>query len=96
MHSASSVELPGMWVHAHNVVPSEGSTMSTHNPQVDVPQDPRCKLATVRVKRVRCPKCKGVRLHRYRSTRDQGDGTGLAYVECLNPRCRERFKLIQE
>lgn len=68
--------------------------MTTDLPRIDAPTDPRCTLATVRVKRTRCPQCRSIRLRRYRSTHDQGDGSALAYVRCLA--CGARFKLLQE
>lgn len=62
----------------------------------DAMRGTRAKLATIRIKRLRCPRCKGTQLRRYHSTRDQGDGTSLAYVKCLRPSCGERFKVLEE
>ncbi|MBI5289271.1 MAG: hypothetical protein HY873_09920 [Chloroflexi bacterium] len=52
------------------------------------------RLATVVVERPRCPACNGVRLLKYRSIADQGDGSALAWVRCLACACR--FKLLME
>jgi hypothetical protein len=53
-------------------------------------------LETIIVDRPRCPKCEGHRLLRYRSLRDQGDGSALWWVECQNDSCRHRFKVLLE
>lgn len=54
------------------------------------------RLATVVVERPRCPSCNGVRLQKYRSIADQGDGSALAWVRCLADGCGCRFKLLME
>lgn len=54
------------------------------------------RLETITVERPRCPKCGGARLLRYRSVRDQGDGTTLAWVRCAAEECGWRFKIIME
>ena len=54
------------------------------------------RLATVTVERPRCPRCHGVRLRKYRSQRDQGDGSTLSWVRCLDDECCCRFRLVQE
>ena len=49
------------------------------------PQNPlpfrkqRRVLETITVERPRCPRCGGVLLRKYRSIRDQGDGSALYY-----------------
>ena len=55
----------------------------------------RC-LPTVTYPRPRCPECGHVHLRKYRSISDQGDGSSLAWVMCLNDRCGHRFKLLLE
>ncbi|MCC7291478.1 MAG: hypothetical protein IT449_05385 [Phycisphaerales bacterium] len=54
------------------------------------------RLATVVVQRPRCPACDGVRLMKYRSIADQGDGSALAWVRCMADGCGCRFKLLME
>ena len=54
------------------------------------------RLATVTVERPRCPRCHGARLRKYRSVRDQGDGSTLSWVRCLDEHCGHRFRLVQE
>lgn len=64
----------------------------------DSPDDasaPR-RLDTVTVQRPRCPVCGGVRLAKYRSIADQGDGSALAWVRCRNKACGHRFRLLAE
>jgi hypothetical protein len=51
------------------------------------------RLATITVERPRCPACGGVRLHKYRSIRDQGDGSALWWVRCS---CGHRFRVLLE
>jgi len=45
----------------------------------------------VTVKRPRCPVCGGVRLYKYRSLSDLGDGSALWWVRCRN--CDHRFRV---
>ena len=59
-------------------------------------QTGRRRLTTVTVERPRCPACGGVRLRKYRSQRDQGDGSTLSWVRCLDEDCGYRFRLVQE
>ena len=54
------------------------------------------RLSTVTYPRPRCPRCGHVHLRKYRSLRDQGDGTALAWVRCLNDTCGHRFRLLLE
>ena len=54
------------------------------------------RLPTVSFPRPRCPECGHVHLRKYRSVSDQGDGSSLAWVRCLNERCGHRFKLLLE
>lgn len=56
----------------------------------------RCPLETVTYERPRCPACGGVRLVKYRSLADQGDGTALWWVRCATEPCRHRFKVLLE
>ena len=56
----------------------------------------RRRLTTVTVERPRCPACGGVRLLKYRSITDQGDGTALAWVRCGNKDCGHRFRVLAE
>ena len=53
-------------------------------------------LETVTVERPRCPKCGGVRLRKYRSVRDQGDGSALWWVVCESSTCSHRFRVLLE
>jgi hypothetical protein len=55
--------------------------------------DKRPRLATVSVERPRCPACGGVKLHKYRTLADQGDGSALWWVRCL---CGQRFRVLLE
>jgi hypothetical protein len=59
-------------------------------------QPKRRRLATVTVERPRCPACGGIKLRKYRSITDQGDGSALCYVRCMDERCGCRFRLLQE
>jgi len=52
------------------------------------------RLQTVSVPRPRCPSCNGVRLKKYRSLSDQGDGSALWWVKCAE--CEERFRVLLE
>ena len=54
------------------------------------------RLPTVTYPRPKCPECGHFRLRKYRSITDQGDGTALAWVKCLNVRCGHRFRLLLE
>ncbi|NOT00455.1 MAG: hypothetical protein HOP29_07485 [Phycisphaerales bacterium] len=56
----------------------------------------RRTLETVVFERPRCPKCDGVRLRKFRSIRDQGDGSSLAWVRCENAACGHRFRVLRE
>ncbi len=52
------------------------------------------RLPTVTYPRPKCPECGHFRLRKYRSITDQGDGTALSWVKCLNKRCGHRFRLL--
>ena len=52
------------------------------------------RLPTVTYPRPKCPQCGHFRLRKYRSITDQGDGTALAWVKCLNEQCGHRFRLL--
>ncbi len=53
-------------------------------------------LETVTFPRPRCPACGGVRLIKYRSIADQGDGSAIWWVRCADQRCGRRFKVLLE
>ena len=53
----------------------------------------RRRLSTVTVERPRCPACGGVKLHKYRTLADQGDGSALWWVRCA---CGRRFRVLLE
>ncbi len=69
-------------------------TECTHEPQPN--RMKRQRLPTIVVERPRCPACHGVRLRKYRSQRDQGDGSTLSWVRCMDETCGHRFRLVQE
>ena len=54
---------------------------------------PNRPLETISVERPRCPACGGYRLRKYRSIRDQGDGSALWWVRCV---CGHRFRVLLE
>ena len=56
----------------------------------------RRRLTTVTVERPRCPRCHGARLRKYRSIRDQGDGSALWWVRCEDESCGQRFRVVLE
>jgi len=56
----------------------------------------RAALETVTVERPRCPRCGGVHLRKYRSIRDQGDGSSLPWVRCRGENCGHRFRVLLE
>lgn len=58
------------------------------------PRPPR--LPTVALTRPRCPSCGTTRIKRYRSIKDQGDGTAVWWVQCQAPACGHRFKILFE
>ena len=60
------------------------------------PTGNRRRLSTVTVERPRCPVCRGVRLRKYRSIRDQGDGSALWWVVCTEQTCGHRFRVLLE
>ncbi len=57
------------------------------------PAGDRGRLTTVTVERPRCPACGGVKLHKYRTLTDQGDGSALWWVQCT---CGRRFRVLLE
>ena len=61
--------------------------------QAPVPSTRRRVLETITVERPRCPKCHGTLLRKYRSVRDQGDGSALWWVRCS---CGARFRVLLE
>ena len=56
----------------------------------------RRRLATIVVERPRCPRCNGIDLRKYRSVRDQGDGSALWWVRCGADGCGYRFRVLLE
>lgn len=70
--------------------------MSTQIDQTDAARTTRYRLDTVRAVRPRCPRCGGALLYKFRSVRDQGDGTSLAWMRCGNKQCGHRFRLVLE
>jgi hypothetical protein len=68
----------------------------SHAPPFDSDRSSRQRLNTVTLTRPRCPRCNGIALKKYRSLRDQGDGTALAWVQCLARGCQHRFRLLME
>ena len=52
------------------------------------------RLQTITVERPRCPACTGIRLLKYRSLTDQGDGSALWWVRCRD--CGQRFRVLLE
>ncbi len=53
----------------------------------------RRRLTTITVERPRCPACGGVKLRKYRTLADQGDGSALWWVQC---QCGRRFRVLLE
>ena len=53
----------------------------------------RQRLPMVTVERPRCPACGGVKLRKYRTLADQGDGSALWWVRCS---CGQRFRVLLE
>ena len=53
----------------------------------------RQRLSTVTVERPRCPVCGGVKLRKYRTLADQGNGSALWWVRCS---CGRRFRVLLE
>ena len=60
------------------------------------PEGVRSRLHTITVERPRCPECSGVELSKYRTVRDQGDGSALWWVRCEEPSCGHRFRVLLE
>ncbi len=54
------------------------------------------RLTTVSVERPRCPECNGIQLRKYRSIRDEGDGSALWWGRCLGDGCGHRFRVLLE
>lgn len=54
------------------------------------------RLQEITYLRPRCPRCDGVRLSKYRSISDQGDGSALWWVRCLDEACGHRFRVLLE
>jgi len=53
----------------------------------------RQRLTTITVERPKCPACGGIRLLKYRTLADQGDGSALWWVRCT---CGARFRVLLE
>lgn len=61
------------------------------------PRRPRSnRLPTHTFERPRCPECGNARLKKFRSIRDQGDGSALWWVVCANKSCAHRFRVVLE
>ena len=56
----------------------------------------RDRLEVFSFERPRCQYCGCVKLKKNRSVRDQGDGSSAWWVQCLNPECVRRFKVVLE
>ncbi len=56
----------------------------------------RQRLTTITVERPRCPACGGIRLQKYRTIFDQGDGSALWWVRCRQLNCGHRFRVLLE
>jgi len=54
------------------------------------------RLKMITLPRPRCPRCGSVRLRKYRSIADQGDGTSLSWVRCRGDSCGHKFKVLME
>jgi hypothetical protein len=67
---------------------------SAHEPQPDGMK--RRRLPIVTVERPRCPACGGIKLRKYRTLADQGDGSALWWVQCLGKACGHRFRVLLE
>lgn len=65
------------------------------DPPMLPPKLPRQRLETITMQRPRCPACGGVKLRKYRSLSDQGDGSSLAWMRCLSPECGRHFRVVQ-
>ena len=72
------------------------STSTEYDPSMQPPKPSRRRLETITMPRPRCPDCHGVKLRKYRSLSDQGDGSALAWVQCLDPDCGRRFRIVLE
>ena len=68
--------------------------MTERTPRCELDAPRRGTLATIVVERPRCPQCNGIELRKYRSIRDQGDGSALWYVRCGD--CAHRFRVLLE
>ncbi|RIK57251.1 MAG: hypothetical protein DCC63_14820 [Nitrospira sp.] len=67
--------------------------MRARTRELPQPSKRRTPLETVTFERPRCPACKSVRLTKYRSLANQGDGSSLSWVRCA---CGHRFRLLLE
>ena len=56
----------------------------------------RCRLETLTYQRPRCSACLSTDFAKYRSIRDQGDGSALWWVKRRTPGCGRRFKVLLE
>ena len=70
--------------------------MNDDQQQLPLTSSSRTTLQTVTFERPRCPQCNGVRLRKYRSIFDQGDGTSLSWVRCEGDSCGHRFRVLLE
>ena len=76
----------------HEPPPASGGDTGQHGEPCLVEPAGRGRLALWRYPRHRCPECGHAHLRKYRSIRDQGDGTAMAWVKCLS--CKHRFKIM--
>lgn len=70
--------------------------MTELKPRAGDDEGRRRRLETITLPRPRCPHCGGIRLMKYRSIRDQGDGTSLSWMRCEDEACGMRFRLLME
>ena len=71
----------------------QGSEPSPTDEPTPAASSRRRTLDLVILERPRCPRCGGIRLRKYRSLFDQGDGSAVSWVRCA---CGHRFKVVLE
>jgi hypothetical protein len=54
------------------------------------------RLEEITLLRPRCLRCGNIRLRKYRSVTDQGDGSALWWVICADKACGHRFRIVLE
>jgi len=70
--------------------------MTHSNTLNEVPHVHGRALETVTYPRPTCPRCGNIRLRKYRSISDQGDGSALSWVRCTDEACGHRFRVLLE